>query len=57
MAFTDTYLILVDLNGMELTSNDDYCGDGSEITYTVPDGTACASYTLREGNQHVNTVK
>ena len=46
---TDTYLAFVNSVGVSLAYNDDLCGYGSQISYTVPDGTACATYTLREG--------
>lgn len=45
----DTVLVFVNSLGTVLTSNDDYCWYGSQISYTVPVGTACAQYTLREG--------
>ena len=50
---TDTYFIFVDSVGTVLSINDDYSGcsysGGSEISYTVPDGSGCAMYTLRQG--------
>jgi len=53
--FTDTYISFVNSVGTALVSNDDFCGTGSQISYTVPqpDGTACATYTLREGKSAV----
>ena len=45
----DTYFTFVDSVGTVLVTNDDSCGLGSQILYTVPAGTACATFTLREG--------
>jgi len=39
-------LILVNSAGTVLTANDDSCGVGSQMTYTV---TTCDTYTIREG--------
>jgi hypothetical protein len=50
MTFTDTYLVLVNSTGALMTSNDDACSSGSEITFTAPGGsTDCTTYQLREG--------
>lgn len=50
--YGDTYLRLFDSMGTQVAYNDDYCGYGgygSQITYTVPDDMACATYAIREG--------
>lgn len=46
---SDTYLILVDSTDTQVSSNDDYCSQGSQLSYTAPPGADCAAYTLREG--------
>ena len=53
--FGDTYLRLVNSGGSTVSTNDDYCGYSSQLTYTVPltvpltrNGT-CPVYCLRMG--------
>jgi len=47
---TDTYLRLRDSKGIELASNDDYCGVCSFISYSTPSTSACGTiYTIVEG--------
>lgn len=54
--FSDTYLALFNSTGALMTSNDDACSPGSEITFTAPGGsTDCTTYQLREGCFGTNT--
>jgi hypothetical protein len=46
----DTFISLVNPRGNIVASNDDFCGSGSEIDYTVPiSAEPCGVYKIREG--------
>ena len=46
----DSYIRLYDSNNNEVSSNDQYCGDCSQLTYTVPLlPRQCNLYTLQQG--------
>lgn len=44
----DTYLRVLDANGNEVATNDNFCGSCSSVTFR-PTSTACAVYTIVEG--------
>lgn len=45
----DTYLVLANPVGTPLVYDDDFCPPCSRVSYTVPSGTNCGSYQIREG--------
>ena len=45
----DTYFSLVDPNGVTVSSNDDSCGVGSQLQFSVTADQTCGNYTIREG--------